>query len=57
MSKHSHPKPSDKPGDEAPLRKADLAAGKLVPRKRAPDGAVLPEEQCVNGLLGKNRSP
>jgi len=56
MSKHSHAKRSDKAGDDAPLRKADLAAGKLVPRKRAPDGAVLPKER-VNICLEKNRSP
>lgn len=36
---------------EAPLRRADIAAGKLVPRKRGATGAVLPRKQRVNIFL------
>ena len=50
MSKPSTAKTSAK-ADDAPLRKADLAAGKLVLRKRAPGGAVLPNKQRVNIFL------
>jgi uncharacterized protein (DUF4415 family) len=34
-----------------PLRRADIAAGKLVLRKRAAAGAVLPNKQRVNIFL------
>jgi hypothetical protein len=33
------------------LRRADIAAGKLVLRKRAASGAVLPNKQRVNIFL------
>jgi uncharacterized protein (DUF4415 family) len=41
---------SDSRGDK-PLRRADLAAGKLVLRKRGAGGAVLPNKQRVNIFL------
>ncbi len=34
-----------------PLRNTDIAAGKLVLRKRGPAGAVLPNKQRVNIFL------
>ena len=34
--------------DDASLRKADIASGKLILRKRSADGAVLPDKQRVN---------
>ena len=34
-----------------PLRRGDIAAGKLALRKRGPSGAVLPNKQRVNILL------
>jgi uncharacterized protein (DUF4415 family) len=37
--------------DDVPLRQADIAAGKLVLRKRAVGGAVLPNKQRVNIFL------
>jgi uncharacterized protein (DUF4415 family) len=37
--------------DNAPLRQADVAAGKLVLRKRDAGGAVLPNKQRVNIFL------
>jgi uncharacterized protein (DUF4415 family) len=37
--------------EDAPLRRADIAAGKLVLRKRGPTGAVLPNKQRVNIFL------
>jgi uncharacterized protein (DUF4415 family) len=39
------------PKDEKPLRRADIAAGKLVLRKRSATGAVLPNKQRVNIFL------
>ncbi len=36
---------------EAPLRRDDIAAGKLVLRKRGSSGAVLPNKQRVNIFL------
>ena len=36
---------------EKPLRRGDIAAGKLVLRKRGPSGAVLPKKQRVNIFL------
>lgn len=51
MSKASSAKTSaDRRGD-APLRRADIAVGKLVLRKRAASGAVLPNKQRVNIFL------
>ncbi|MFT7722746.1 MAG: BrnA antitoxin family protein [Roseateles sp.] len=50
MSKPSTATTSTEPGD-APLRKADLAAGQLVLRKRGAGGAVLPNKQRVNLFL------
>ena len=37
--------------DDAPLRAADIVAGKLVLRKRAAGGQVLPRKQRVNIFL------
>ncbi len=34
-----------------PLRQADMAAGKLVLRKRGPTGVLLPHKQRVNIFL------
>ena len=36
---------------EKPLRRGDIAAGKLVLRKRGPSGALLPNKQRVNIFL------
>jgi uncharacterized protein (DUF4415 family) len=44
-------KPSADSNDERPLRRADIAAGKPVLRKRGPTGAVLPNKQRVNIFL------
>src|ERR1700712_2104379 len=51
MSKPSTVKTSAESKDAKPLRKADITAGKLVLRKRGPDGAVLPNKQRVNIFL------
>ena len=40
----------DAPQD-APLRRADITAGKLLLRKRGPAGALLPNKQRVNIFL------
>jgi uncharacterized protein (DUF4415 family) len=37
--------------DDKPLRRADIAAGKLVLRQRGASGAVLPNKQRVNIFL------
>ena len=37
--------------DDAPIRAKDIAAGKLVMRKRGASGAVLPAKQRVNIYL------
>jgi uncharacterized protein (DUF4415 family) len=37
--------------DDAPIRAKDIAAGKLVMRKRGASGAVLPVKQRVNIYL------
>jgi uncharacterized protein (DUF4415 family) len=37
--------------EDAPLRRADITAGKLVLRRRSPAGAVLPNKQRVNICL------
>lgn len=51
MSKPSTVKTSPEAREDAPLRKADIAAGKLLLRKRGPAGAVLPNKQRVNIFL------
>ena len=51
MSKASTVKTSPEAQDDAPLRQADIAAGKLVLRKRGAGGAVLPNKQRVNIFL------
>jgi len=51
MSKASTVKTSPDAPEDAPLRRADVAAGKLVLRKRGPTGAVLPNKQRVNIFL------
>lgn len=51
MSKPSTVKTSPDARDDAPLRRADIAAGKLVLRKRGAGGAVLPNKQRVNIFL------
>lgn len=51
MSKASTAKTSADAAESAPLRRADIAAGKLVLRKRASSGAVLPNKQRVNIFL------
>jgi uncharacterized protein (DUF4415 family) len=37
--------------EDAPVRRADISAGKLVLRKRGAAGAVLPNKQRVNIFL------
>ena len=37
--------------DEKPLRRGDVAAGKLVLRKRGPSSALLPNKQRMNIFL------
>ena len=51
MSKPSTVKTSIEANDDKPLRRADIASGKLVLRKRSPGGAVLPNKQRVNIFL------
>ena len=51
MSKPSTVKTSSDARDDAPLRRADITAGKLVLHKRGPGGAVLPNKQRVNIFL------
>ena len=51
MSKPSTAKTSADARDDAPLRRADIAAGKLVLRKRGASGNVLPNKQRVNIFL------
>ena len=51
MSKSSTVKTSPDPADDKPLRRADIATGKLVLRKRGETGAVLPNKQRVNIFL------
>jgi uncharacterized protein (DUF4415 family) len=51
MSKASTAKTSADVPQDAPLRRADIAAGRLVLRKRSPAGAVLPNKQRVNIFL------
>lgn len=47
MSKASTAKTSAKASEDAPIRSADIASGKLVLRKRGASGAVLPSKQRV----------
>jgi uncharacterized protein (DUF4415 family) len=51
MKKPSTVKTSSEARDAAPLRRADIAAGKLILRKRGAAGAVLPMKQRVNIFL------
>ena len=51
MSKVSTVKTSPDTDDSAPLRRADITAGRLVLRKRSAGGAVLPNKQRVNIFL------
>lgn len=51
MSKLSTAKTLADRRDDMPLRNTDIAAGKLVLRKRGPAGAVLPNKQRVNIFL------
>jgi len=51
MNKPSTVKISASTHDSQPLRRADIAAGKLVLRKRGASGAVLPNKQRVNIFL------
>ena len=51
MSKRSTVKTSSDAPDAKPLRRADIAAGKLVLRRRGASGTVLPNKQRVNIFL------
>ena len=51
MKQRSTTKISADTAGETHLRRADIAAGKLILRKRGPAGAVLPKKQRVNILL------
>ncbi len=51
MSNPSTAKTSPELRGEKPLRRGDIAAGKLVLRKRGPSGALLPNKQRVNIFL------
>ena len=51
MSKASGVKTSPKPAEDRPLRRTDIAAGKLVLRQRGDTGALLPNKQRVNIFL------
>jgi uncharacterized protein (DUF4415 family) len=51
MNKPSTVKISASEREDQPLRRADIAAGKLVLRKRGANGAVLPNKQRVNIFL------
>lgn len=51
MSKASTAKTSADSLEDSPLRRADIAAGKLVLRKRGLAGAVLPNKQRVSIFL------
>ena len=51
MKKPFTGKTSAETRDDAPLRRADIAAGKLILRKRGSGGAVLPNKQRVNIFL------
>jgi uncharacterized protein (DUF4415 family) len=51
MSKASTAKASHETVEDKPLRRADIASGKLVLRRRGATGAVLPNKQRVNIFL------
>ena len=51
MSKASTVKTSPEVLQDAPLRRADIATGRLVLRKRIAGGSVLPNKQRVNIFL------
>jgi uncharacterized protein (DUF4415 family) len=51
MNKPSTAKTSTSARGDQPLRRDDVAAGKLVLRKRGASGAVLPNKQRVNIFL------
>jgi uncharacterized protein (DUF4415 family) len=51
MSKASTAKTSHETVEDKPLRRADIASGKLVLRRRGTTGAVLPNKQRVNIFL------
>ncbi|HEY4082014.1 MAG TPA: BrnA antitoxin family protein [Burkholderiaceae bacterium] len=51
MSKASTARTSADEAESAPLRRADIATGKLVLRKRGANAAVLPNKQRVNIYL------
>ena len=51
MSNPSTAKTSPELRGEKPLRRGDIAAGKLVLRKRGPSGVLLPNKQRVNIFL------
>ena len=51
MSNPSTAKTSPELRGEKPLRRSDIAAGKLVLRKRGTGGALLPNKQRVNIFL------
>jgi uncharacterized protein (DUF4415 family) len=51
MSKPSTARTSPEAAEDAPLRRADIKAGKLLLRKRSAAGAVLPNKQRVNIFL------
>lgn len=51
MSKPFTVKTIAEPPDDAPVRRADLAAGRLLLRQRAASGALLPNKQRVNLFL------
>ncbi len=51
MDKPSTVKTSADASDDKPLRRADIAAGKLVLRQRGATGAVLPNKRRVNIFL------
>ena len=51
MSKPSTVKTSAEPADDAPVRRADMAAGRLVLRQRGASAALLPNKQRVNLFL------
>jgi uncharacterized protein (DUF4415 family) len=51
MNKPSTVKISASVREDQPLRRADVAAGKLVLRRRGTSGAVLPNKQRVNIFL------
>ena len=51
MSKASTAKTSHETVEDMPLRRADIASGKLLLRRRGSTGAVLPNKQRVNIFL------